>query len=109
MEKSYYLLEEIISFAKREGQLEIIEYIQNNPDVKKHSDFFDLSWKVMTKTHLNHDLKMIKFEKNKQRIREYCKKYRYDCYDLYNKINSTSVAAILDLSKFERILCTQNL
>jgi hypothetical protein len=88
VEKSYYLLEELISYAKREGQKEIIEYIGATQEMldEPEWEYMKMPWKIMTDTHLEHDLTLKDFKKSLKSTTEYCQLYRAECYKMAKKI-----------------------
>jgi hypothetical protein len=84
VEKSYYILDQIVSFAKREGNLEILDYVRLNPDIQKHPNWSELGFKMLNTTHLEHDLNLSEFSIHLKHHMEYCKEYRSKCFGLWN-------------------------
>lgn len=86
VEKSYYLLDELISYVKREGQKEIVDYIDAHPEVRKIPEWFATHEDMCRETHLEQDLTLSEFESKKSTVRDYCKKYRYHAYSIHGRI-----------------------
>ncbi len=87
IEKSYYLLNNIVSFAKREGLEEIkkvIEFDKNLSYLFLNQNPSD--WILIKESHLNHDLDMEYFEKNLLEVKEYCQNYRDEAYVLHEEL-----------------------
>ncbi len=87
VEKSYYLLDNIVSFAKREGLNEIQKTILSD---KKIEDYVKRNhpsdWILISESHLSQDLEMDYFYQNLDKVKDYCKKYRKEEYVLLKEL-----------------------
>ncbi len=87
VEKSYYLLDNAISLAKKEGQDQIKEYVLSDSYLYQIilKDYAN-QWNVMIITHQVQDFKMKSFEIKFQSIQDYCLNYRSDQYRLSKEL-----------------------
>lgn len=88
VEKTYHVLDELQSWAKKQGCDELLAYADKNPSIWSNSHY-PRDW--FAKTHLEQDLDLHAFtrfgsKKWRDRTIKYCKQYRKESYELWQQL-----------------------